>query len=657
MRARFISLLSVALSASVFAQTNDPVIMTVNGKNYKKSEFEYYYNKFNSEDVIDKLSLNDYVNSFKNLKLKLAEAEAQGMDTTIAFRSELAGYRATEATPYLDDLEVNDELVSREYDRMKSLIEVSQIPVPFPGVKDNNFKTFPSDTLETFNRAIQIKNRLLKGEDFGKTAEALAKETNTPQAEKPGYLGWFTGLMLTPSFEDVAFNTPVGKIGQLARTNFGYHIIRIDAKKENPGSINVAHILITCPPNADSAQVSDAQAKINEIYAQLKTGGDFAALAKESSKDPGTASKGGDLGWLDFAASSRLVSEFKEVAWGLTEIGEISKPFKTQFGYHIVKLLGKKPVEPLEEFRKEIASKYNSGGYFIPLHQAGIDKMKKEFGFQKNDAAYRALFSKANTVYPADSLFFTSFDNEDMPLFTIGDAKYTVSQFMNYLKKNNRSAFTMSTDLLNDRLQGFEYEALYETKDKSLESKYPDFRNLIQEYRDGILMFNISNQEVWAKASEDTEGLAAFFEQNKQRYAWNEPYYKGYVVLVKDNKIKKKLQKEIAGMDNDKAVQYLLDNYRVGEVSYVKVEKKGLFKKGEDAYVDEAVFNSGVAERPAGFSDFFLLGKLLKAPESYTDVGGTVITDYQNYLEEAWIKKLNEKYKVTVYPDVIKTIK
>jgi len=657
MRARFISLLLFLSSAGVFAQANDPVIMTVNGKNFKKSEFEYFYNKYNSADVIDKRSLSNYIDLFKNLKLKVAEAEAQGMDTTVAFRTELSGYRATEAKPYLDDLEVNNELVSQEYERMKNLVEISQILVPFASVKNNSFKTFPSDTLETYNRALQIKNRLLKGEDFGKVAEELAKETNAPKMEKPGYLGWFTGLMLTPSFEDVAFNIPAGKTGPLARTNYGYHIIKVSAKKENPGSINVAHILIPYPPNADSTQVSDAKTKINEIYAQLKNGGDFSELAKEFSKDPGSASKGGDIGWLDYSASARLVKEFKEVAWGLTEIGEISKPFQTQFGYHIVKLLGKKPLEPLEEKRKEIENLLNSGGYFVPLHQTGIDKMKKEFGFQKDNAAYQALFSKANTIYPTDSLFYASFENQAAPLFTIGDTRYSIDRFFDFLKKNNRSPFTVSTDLLNDRLQTFEYNSLLETKDKTLESKYPDFKNLIQEYRDGILMFNISNQEVWEKASNDTAGLTAFFDKNKQRYNWDEPYYKGYVVLVKDAKTKKKIQKEISRMDAEQAVLYLLDNYRVGEVSYIKVEKKGIFKKGDDAFVDEAIFKSGVAERPSEFQDFFLLGKLLKGPESYTDVRGPVVTDYQNYLEEAWLKKLNEKYKVTTFPDVIQTIK
>jgi len=655
MKACFFSLVLVMASVGVLAQTNDPVIMTINGKNFKKSEFEYFYNKYNNDDAIDKRSLSDYVDLFKNLKLKVAEAEAQGMDTTASFRIELSGYRATEAKPYLDSLEINENLLQQEYDRMKTMIEISHIVVEFPKVKMNDFKAFPSDTLAAYNKAVQIRNRLLKGENFEKVAAELSDDANTAKAERPGYLGWYTGLMLNPSFEETVFNTPVGGISPLTRTNFGYHILKVNAKKENPGQINVAHILIANPENSGATQVDTALITANAVYDKLIHGADFSELAKEYSKDPGSASKGGELGWISYGGP--IIKKFQDVAFELKNAGEISKPFQTQFGYHIVKLLDKKPIESFEEKRKDIESKLNSGGYFIPLHQKGIDNMKQELGFKKNDASYQLLFSKAGTVYPSDSLFFTSFEDRNIPLFTIGDTKYSIGQFLDFMKKSGgRSSFALSTEFLDERLQGFEFNSLREMKDQTLESKYPDFGNLIQEYRDGILMFDISNKEVWGKASEDAEGLAAYFEKNKQQYKWDEPRYKGYVVLARDAKTKKKMQKEISGMDPEKAVQYLYDNYKVGDVSYVKVEK-GSFKKGDNPFVDEAAFKSGVATRPAEFQDFFLLGKVSDAPESYTDVRGMVVTDYQNYLEGIWLKKLNEKYKVTLHPEVLNTKK
>ena len=652
MRARFFSLVLIISSVGVFAQANDPVIMSINGKNFKKSEFEYFFNKYNNEEVIDKRSLSEYIELFRNLKLKVAEAESFGMDTTVAFIAELSGYRSSLAQPYLDDMEINEEFVRTEYERMKERVEVSHILIAFPGIKNNNYKTLPSDTLIAFKKAEQIRNRLLKGENFEKLAKEFSDDPAVTQKGRPGYLGWFMGLNINPIFEDVAFNTPVGKIGRIVRSIAGYHIFKIHAKKDN-FQINAAHILIPCPPEADLIQVGDAQKKIDDIYSELMNGAVFSDLAREHSKDPGSATNGGELGWFGI---NMMVPEFQDVAFDLKEVGDVSKPVKTQFGYHIIKLLGKRSIEPFNDKRKEIEGKLKSSGFFIPLYQPEIDKMKKEYNFQKDDAGYQLLFSKADTLYPVDSLYLSYFETESHTLFTIGNTKYTISQFINFMKKNVHSPYTLSTELLKDRLQTFEYNSLFETKDKSLENKYPEFRNLIQEYRDGTLMFEISNREVWAKSNEDIEGLTAYFDKNKKNYVWDEPYYKGYVVLVKDANTKKKMQKEISRKSPDDAIQYLYDNYRVGDVSYVKAEK-GLFKKGDNAFVDEAAFKSGYAERDADLQDFFLVGKVLKMPESYIDVKGVVSADYQDYLEEDWLKKLNEKYIVVVYPEVLDAIK
>jgi len=655
MRVSFFSLLLVMSSLGVFAQVGDPVIMTINNKNFKKSEFEYFYNKYNNEDIIDKRSLKDYIDSFRDFKLKVIEAESLGMDTTSAFITELSGYRSSEAKSYMDELKVNDELARKEYDRMKNMIEVSHILIAFPGVTNNQLKTVPADTLEPYKKAVQVRNRIIKGEKFEKVAAELSDDPSTRNSERPGYLGWLSGLMFNLSFapfEDAIYNTPAGKIGELVRSNLGYHIIKVHSKKANQGQINAAHILILCPSGSDTVKIDDARKKIDSIYNEIINGADFSALARENSQDPGSASRGGELGWFGYGM---MVKEFQDAAFALKDSGDISKPFRTQFGFHIIKLLGKKPFEPFEEKRKEIEERLTAGGFFIPLHQQAIDDMKKEYGFQKNEAGYRALFDKANTVYPTDSSFYNFFETQPVLLFTAGNTPYNSKQFIDFLKKNIRSPFTMSTDLLNDRLQDFEYNSLLAAKDKSLESKYPDFRNLMQELHDGILMYEISTKEVFGKADEK-EGLSTFFEKNKQNYAFTEPYFKGYVVLVKDAKIKKQIQKETALMEPEQAVQYMYDAYKVGDVSYVKVDK-GLFKKGDNSFVDESAFKSGVATYPDGFKDFFLIGKVIHAPETYMDVRGQVVTDYQDYLEKVWLQKLNDKYRTTIYTDVLNTIK
>jgi peptidyl-prolyl cis-trans isomerase SurA len=651
MKSRFLFLVLMVSAISITAQTNDPVVMRVNGKDIKKSEFEYIYNKNNSEESIEKITIKDYAELFKNFKLKVADAESQSLDTTSAFSKDLAEYRAQLVKPYLEEVEIDENYVKKEYDRMREVVEISHILIYFPKIKERIPTLFPADTLETFKKAEQLRNRLLKGEKYEKLAAEFSDDTRSKEGARPGYLGWFPGLSLNAALEDVAFNTPVGKIG-LARTGYGYHIVKVHARKPNEGQVNAAHILIACAKDADTVAVEDATKKINEIYKELKDGKEFAELAKQFSNDPGSAEKGGDLGWFGYG---QMIKEFQDEAFALKEPGDISKPFRTAFGFHIIQLTGKKPFESFEDKKTEIVTQINNM-YPVTLHQTGFDKMKKEFGFAKSETGYNKLLTAAQTSYPGDSLFIVAFADDKDALFKIENEVYTIADFMTFLKKKLRSPFSLSTEYITERIESYEYNALLGFKEKTLESKNPELRNLVQEYRDFILMFEISNREVWDKASKDKEGLETYFQNHKDKYAWSEPYYKGYVVLVKDAKTKKKMQKEISKKSPDEAVEYLLENYKVGDVSYVKAEK-GLFKAGDNAFVDENIFRTGTAEKTEEFQDYFLLGKKLTAPETHEDVRGNVVTDYQDYLEQEWLKKLNEKYQVTIFEDVLNTIK
>lgn len=650
------SLILIFSSISLVAQEADPVIMKINGKDVKKSEFEYVYNKNNNEDAIDKRTVKEYVDLYKNFKLKVAEAEAQGMDTTAAFKTEMTNYRSQLAGPYLDDMEIDEGLIKKEYNRMGELLEVSHILIAFPDALTDPTATqiIPSDTVEVFKKANQIRNRLLKGEDFDKLAVEYSDDKRTKEQVRPGYLGWIAGMSLAPALEDAAFSTTVGGISPLAKTNYGYHIMKVTGKRANPGQVNAAHILIRCPEDADVVLQDDALKKANEIYDALIKGGDFAELAQENSEDPGSAQRGGNLNWFGYGA---MLPEFQDAAFNIKEVGDISKPVKTQFGYHIIKLLGKKPLESYSEKKQDIETRLKNAGFTVALNKPGIDKMKQEHSFSKNDATYKKLLTAAQTNHPRKEEFQNTFEKNNDVLFTIDGDSYSVADFIGFLKNNNSfSSHGLSTAFLNDKLQSFEYNSLLQVKNNSLENNYPEFKYLMQEYRDGTLMFEISNKEVWEKAATDTIGLEKYFEANRSQFTWDEPRYKGFIIFAKDSKIKKKMQKETSKMNPEDAVKYLLDNYKVGDVSYVKVEK-GAFKKGENPFVDEAAFKLGKAELPADFQDFFLIGKILPAPDSYTDVRGMAITGYQDYLEEQWIKKLNEKYPVVVYPEVLITVK
>lgn len=652
MKKYLLSLLLVLLSVSVMAQSTDPVLMTINGKEIKKSEFDYIYNKNNAEGVIDKKSLEEYLELFKNFKLKVTEAESMGLDTTAAFQKELNNYRSQIVKTYTVDLDKDEAYVKRQYDRTKEIVEIAHILLAYPG--DNPFspkkQIFPADTLTLYNKAQQAYHRLKKKEDFSKLVKELSDDKKSAEQDIPGYIGSFPGMTLNPILEDAAFTTKVGAFSQPVRTTFGYHIVKVLSRIPNPGTISASHILIRCDKEASKAVVDSATAIINAIYDRVVAGEDFATLAKEYSDDKASGARGGELGTFGYGA---MVKEFQTEAFALQNIGDFSKPFRSPFGFHIVKLLNREGMPSFEEKSAEIEKMLASGGLYDKLYAPGIAKMKQENGYKPEKAAYAKLEEKAQTVFPNDVLFQNSFEEDRSTLFTVGESDCPISDFIRDLKTNRQVATNLSTEYLSVVYDAFVLDKLKKAEDASLEDKHPEFKNLMKEYRDGILMFEISNNEVWNKASADTLGLQSFFEKHKAKYAWTESHFKGYVVQVKDKDIKKKIQKEVAKMSDEKAVAYLMENYRDGDATLVKIEK-GLFKQGDNAFVDEEIFKSGKAERPEDFQDFFLLGKKLNAPESYKDVRGLVITDYQDYLEEEWLKYLNKKYDVKLFPEVLK---
>ena len=647
------------ISMMMIGQTNDPVIMKINGKDIKKSEFEYIYKKNNNEQVIDQKTLLEYVELFRNFKLKVAEAETQGLDTTLAFKKELNEYRTQLAKPYLSDLPISEEVVKQEYDRSKEFTEVSHLMLNIPE-KAQDEQTMgrpnpilPADTLAVYKKAEAIYKRIAKGEKFEKLVAELSEDERSKTADQPGLLGWASALQLPSTLENAMYSTAVGKVSKPAQSAFGYHILKINARRQDPGQINAAHILITCPKDADVIVVSDATNKIDSIYNVAIAGGDFAELAKQYSDDKGSGSRGGDLSWFGYGA---MVPEFQDAAFALQNPGDISKPIRSQFGFHIIKLIDKRPSLSYEEKKKELIARIERSDRAMELRKPAIEKLKKDNGFSADEKTYKILMDKANTVYPMDSAYIADFGNDESILFLAGNTPYKVKDFIAYMQSNPNSFYRLSTAFLKDKLSAFEEKSLMAEEDKSLESKYPDFKNLMNEYRDGILLFEVSNNEVWEKASKDTTGLQNYFYENKADYTWEKPHFKGYVVHCKDAKTMKKMKKQVAKLGADDAAAFLLKTYNTDDVINVRLDKV-LSVQGENSYIDQYIFKSGESMPIANYPETFVIGKLLDAPNAYTDVRGLVITDYQNYLEKEWISTLNNKYPVIIYEDVVNSVK
>lgn len=631
----FSAFLSVCL-----AQNNDPILMNIAGKDVTKSEFEYIWNKNNSNTTPDMKSLDEYVDLFINFKLKVAEAEAQGIDTTQSFTSELSGYRKQLITPYLTDKDAEEAMIKLCYDRLRQYTEVSHILLAVqPGAT-------PEDTLKVYQKALALYKRALKGEDFAKLAR---ENSDDGSKEEGGYLGYATGLRYVFPFENVAYNTPIGKIAAPIRSQFGYHIIKVHNRLDAGGKYRSAHIMKAVPATASPEEKAAAKDSIFKIYQALQQGGDFTKFATTQSDDRGAAERGGEYG-LMFCGS--LPYEYESNVFKL-KVGEFSAPFQSKYGWHLVKALEFQPYPSMEEMRNDITG-------FIAQDEARtqvakksfIERVKKEYGY----AAIKVgldQFVKAYEVARStgDSTLLKALAESMNPLFVLNGKNFSQKGFALALAKKGPSV-----NNLNEAYDSYVGEIAMAYEDKNLEKKYPEFGHLMQEYRDGILLFEVSNREVWDKASQDTKGLEKYFMDSVSKYNWDKPHYKGFVISCATPAIAAKAKKMIKKMAVDSISIVLKRTFNTDTTSVIKLEQ-GLFTQGENANVDFLAFKKTKPELDKKYPVSFLSGKVLaKGPESYTDVRGLVISDYQNFLEESWIKSLRAKYKVIVNKEVLNRV-
>lgn len=631
-------------AGSVFAQQADPVLMTINNKPVLKSEFEYIYNKNNSNNSLDKKTLEEYVDLFVNFKLKVEEAKTQGLDTTKSFINELSGYRNQLTKPYLTDAQVDEDVLRQAYDRLKEDLEVSHILIR---VAQN---AAPADTLAALQKANALIKRL-KTEDFA----SVAKEASEDQSavENGGRIGWITGFRTVYPFETMAYNTPVGTISKPVRSSFGYHIIKVHNRRKSVGEILVAHIMRFTTQGNDSAN-SVAKASIDSIYQQVISGEDFGKLAAARSEDRGSAAKNGELPWF---GTGRMVPEFENAAFELKNIGDISKPIQSAYGWHIIKLLDRKDLPGFDAKKAEIEKQVKRDERAQLGQKSFINKLKKDYQLQINEASKNEFITKLEGKTLTDSIFQASVKMLNKEMISFANIKFTQAKFADYLRLNIQTEKTDAGDIINDKLNAFVDAELLAFENTQLEKKYDDFRLLMQEYHDGILLFEVSNNEVWEKASKDTKGLAEYFEKNKAEYTWEKPHFKGRVILCKDKQTLKKakaLVKKLASDSIDKKLRAELND----SVQYVKIEK-GIYVQGDNKYIDQEGFGLKTTIEPdKNYPFYFVVGKNLKnIPEDYTDVRGLVTADYQEYLEKQWIASLRQKFTVNVNQEVLKTVR
>jgi peptidyl-prolyl cis-trans isomerase SurA len=624
------------LSISAFAQQKAPHIFTYGSDTVFRSEFERVYSKNNdvkTKKPTDK-EIAEYLDLYVKFKLKVKEAYARQMDTNEAFIKELAGYRKQLAQPYLVDNEVTDQLIQEAYNRMLEEVNVSHILVLC--AKDD----LPKDTLKAYNKIAGIRKAIV---DKTITFDTSAKYNSEDPSAKVnfGSLGYFSAFQMIYPFESMAYNTPVGQVSKIFRTVYGYHILLVKDRRKSPGEIKVSHIMTKFN---NESEVAAAKEKIDAIYKKLQSGEKFDEMVKQFSEDYNTKAANGEMAW--FKSNSQLPLNFKETAFALN-IGEFSQPVKTDFGWHIIKKLEQKEVAPLSEQKETLKYKVSRDERSQISSKVVLERLKKENKFVPIEKELSKFTATVDTSLINGSWVPGEKSKANTVLFTIAGQKFTYADFSTFItdfqtpKKSGKveSLVKEFYDSYVDKMN-FAYE------EDHLEEKHIDFKHLMQEYRDGILLFELTDKMVWSKSVEDTTGLKAYYEVNKTKYMWGERV-DAAIFDCSNAKVAKSVKKLVKKNSPDTTL-YKKTNAKDPLALSIT---RGKFEKGQNEVIDKVTWKEGVIDLPKT-GERVSFAKIYKVippgPKELKDVMGMATSEYQIYLENNWINELKTKYPVVL---------
>lgn len=649
MKKSLLLVFGILLGIGVTAQ-QDPVLMEIDGKPVTKSEFLQIYLKNNPDPQYDKASLDEYMELFKKFKLKVAEAEALGYDTIPKLKKELEGYRKQLALPYLVDAAKNEALVKEAYDRTKTEIRASHILIQ---LKAN---ATPADTLAAYNRIMGLKKRIEKGEDFAAVAKSKNGSEDPSAINNGGDLGYFNAFQMVYPFEDKAYNTPVGSVSEPFRTRFGYHIVKVTDKRPARGTIKTAHIMVAVSKTATPEEQINAEKKINELYDKLVEGAKFEDLAKDHSDDPSSSQKGGELPAFGTGTTTRMVPSFEDAAFALKNNGDFSKPVKTDYGYHIIKRLDWTDVKSFDEMKKELQNKVNKDERSKKTQDSFVVKLKKDYHYKNKSKKGLKWFEKN-----LDSTYFVGQWNAnklttDKPLFLLDGQKYGQQEFATYLENNFRSARKEDNKaVIKAQYSIWEKETILAYEETKLADKYPDFKALVTEYHDGILLYEIMTDKVWNKAMKDTTGLKNYFEQNRSKYMWGNRL-DAVVYECADQKIANQVYKMI--LNDTINSKHVLDLINKDSELNLRV-RTNKFDVDQTAFLKDRNLMVGVNKSYEMDGKVYVVKVnqiLAPTPKEFSEAKGAATSDYQNYLEVEWLAELSRKHTVKIYDSVLYSI-
>jgi peptidyl-prolyl cis-trans isomerase SurA len=647
-------ILGVFLGVNTFSfaqEIKKEVLFTIDDKSYYTDEFARVYNK-NIDLVKDESQkdLDQYLELFVGYKLKINKANKLGLQNDPKYINELKTYRNQLAKNYTSDSKVTKALLDEAYARMLKEIRASHILI----MVDEN--AAPADSLKAYNQALDIRKRALAGEKF---EELAVKHSQDPSAkENQGDLGYFSAFRMVYPFESAAFKTPKGEISMPVRTKFGYHLVKVADIRDNRGEVTVAHIMIMKPKptGSETAELEKAKSTINDIYTKLKQGEKFESLAGQFSEDKNSGPRGGVL--PKFGSGQLSSEEFENVAFSLKNVGDFSEPIETQFGWHIIKLIEKHPVQKFDEMQRDLENKIRRDERSRLIVNSMNAKLRKKYTVKRDDKVYKQVkASVTDAYYDGKWTLPTNSKDFDKELVKIQGKSVAANVFLSELETQQKASLKIKPigNLVDHYYQKFIDDQLNIYYNDNLENEFSEFANIVEEYRDGLLLFDLMEKEIWNKAKQDTLGLKDFYTKNGARYQWKN---RVDVIIASSTKadIAKKAQKML---QSDVSVDDIKAKLNTKDVINI-MTKQETFEEGNEHFPKNVSLKTGVSEVYKD-GDFYFANKVVKVipagPKSMEETRGRVINDYQQYLEDNWVSELRKEFKITINQEVFQRLK
>lgn len=623
-------------------ESQGETLLTIGGKPIEKDELIYLISKGQDSDPsssgMSREEFEENLNLFVNYKLKVRQAEELGLDKTDEFINEFESFKENLKAPYLIKNSLEEGELRKAYSRMQEVIRASHILFEFPPNASKD------DSLIVLRMALKVRDEINSGGDIN---ELAVEYSDDPSAKvNKGDLGYFTALQMVQPFEDAAFSLQQGEVSDPVMTNFGYHIIKVFDKRPNPGQVRVSHILVRIDEN-DTTSENLARRKIADIYTEIqKESTIWENIVKNYSEDPSSSQNGGLLPWFSVGS---MIPEFEMAAFSLTEIGEVSPPVRTKYGYHILRLEDKKSIDSFEELEESIRSKIMRDSRSTMIQSQVMAIQKARYNFDENEVSVKNLENELKTFSKSQlpgAVAAKGLDIEE--LFTLQGKTYTMDDLVKFIEEEELSIKVKTTvfDAWYDR---FTASILNKAEDADILTNNKEYQMLLNEYHDGILLFSLMNQEVWQKGIQDSLGQRAFYQKNIQKYQWDDRV-NAFIVRVLDINQLDVARNKLKGQTiSQELIQDFNTEYKTNAPLAYQTEE-GLIEYKKHPILSQANLNESYQEIEAnGHLHVVLLGEKIPAgPKKFNETRGLVIKDYQEQLDKSLIAELREKYPIEI---------